>query len=98
MPKDSVINNDTVILEAGRKLGSITKSRHATLVEAIELATQETGQNELLAAKQIEQVKSKTIAVKTAHEQLKENYEKLLEKVKLLFLFILFLLNNLTCK
>ena len=39
LPKGSAINNDTMALEAGRKRGSIE------LVEAIELAAQETGQN-----------------------------------------------------
>ena len=32
LPKGSAINNDTVALEAGRKRGSIKKSRHATAV------------------------------------------------------------------
>lgn len=36
--KGSAINNDTVALEAGRKRGSIKKSRHAALIEAIEQA------------------------------------------------------------
>ena len=45
LTKGSAINNDTVALEAGRKRGSIKKSRHAALVEAIELAAQEVGQN-----------------------------------------------------
>ena len=47
LPKGSAINNDTVAMEAGRKRGSIKKSRHAALVAEIELATQEAGQNEL---------------------------------------------------
>ena len=46
LPKGSAINNDTVALEAGRKRGSIKKSRHAALVEAIELAAQQAGQGE----------------------------------------------------
>ena len=86
LPKDSAINNDTVALEAGRKRGSIKKSRHAVLVEAIELATQEAGKNILSTAQQIEQAKTKTKAVKTAYEQLEEDYEKLLEKVNSLLL------------
>lgn len=36
LPKGSAINNDTVALEAGRKRGSIKKSRHAALIEVIE--------------------------------------------------------------
>ena len=86
LPKDSAINNDTVALEAGRKRGSVKKSRHATLVEAIELAAQQAGQNVPSAAQQIEKAKSKTKAVKSDYEQLKEDYEKLLEKCNSLLL------------
>lgn len=80
LPKGSAINNDTVAMEAGRKRGSIKKSRHAALVQAIELAAQQAGQNVLSPTQQIEQAKSKTKAVKSDYEQLKEDYEKLLEK------------------
>ena len=84
--KGSAINNDTVALEAGRKRGSIKKSRHAALIEAVELAAQEAGQNILSPAQQIEQAKTKTKAVKSDYEQLKEDYEKLLEKCNSLLL------------
>lgn len=80
LPKGSAINNDTVALEAGRKRGSIKKSRHAALVQAIELATQQAGQNVLSPTQQIEQAKTKTKAVKSDYEQVQENYERLLEK------------------
>ena len=86
LPKGFAINNDTVALEAGRKRGSIKKSRHAVLIEAIELAALEAGQNVLSPAQQIEQAKSKTKAVKTDYEQLEEYYEKLLEKCNSLLL------------
>jgi len=86
LPKGSAINNDTVALEAGRKRGSIKKSRHAVLVEAIEQATQAVGQNILSPTQKVEQAKSKTKAVKSDYEQLKENYEKLLEKCNSLLL------------
>ena len=86
LPKGSAINNDTVALEAGRKRGSIKKSRHAALVEAIELAAQQAGQNVLSPAQQVEQAKTKTKAVKSAYEQLEEDYEKLLEKCNSLLL------------
>lgn len=86
LPKGSAINNDTVALEAGRKRGSIKKSRHAALVEAIELAAEETGQNILSPTQQVEKAKSKTKAIKTDYEQLKEDYEKLLEKCNSLLL------------
>lgn len=86
LPKSSAINNDTVALEAGRKRGSIKKSRHAALIEAIELAAQEMGQEEPSPAQQIEQAKSKTKAVKKDYEQLEEDYEKLLAKCNSLLL------------
>ena len=86
LPKGSAINNDTVAMEAGRKRGSIKKSRHAALIEAIELAAQALGQNVLSPTQRIEQVKSKTKAVKNDYEQLKEDYEKLLEKCNSLLL------------
>ena len=86
LPKSSAINNDTVALEAGRKRGSIKKSRHAALVDAIELAAQQAGQNVLSPTQQVEKAKSKIKAVKTDYEQLKEDYEKLLEKVNSLLL------------
>lgn len=86
LPKGSAINNDTVALEAGRKRGSIKKSRHAALIEAIEQAAQQAGQNVLSPAQLIEQAKTKTEAVKSAYEQLKEDYEKLLEKCNSLLL------------
>lgn len=86
LPKGSAINNDTVALEAERKRGSIKKSRHAALVEAIEQAAQQVGQNILSPTQQVEKAKSKIKAVKTDYEQLKEDYEKLLEKCNSLLL------------
>ena len=86
LAKGFAINNDTVALEAGRKRGSIKKSRHAALIEAIELAAQEAGQNILSPTQQIEKAKNKTKAVKSDYEQLREDYEKLLEKCNSLLL------------
>ena len=80
LPKGSAINNDTVAMEAGRKRGSIKKSRHAALIEAIEQAAQEAGQNVLSSTQRIEQAKNRTKAAKSDYEQLQEDYEKLLEK------------------
>ena len=65
-----------MVLEAGGKRDSIKKSRHATLIAAIQLAAQELGQNVSSTAQQIEQAKSKTKAVKNNYEELKEDYEK----------------------
>lgn len=50
------------------------------LIEAIELAAQEAGQNILSSTQQVEKAKRKIKAVKTEYEQLKEDYEKFLEK------------------
>ena len=86
LPKGSTINNNTVALEAGRKRGSIKKSRHVALVEAIELAALEAGQNVLSPTQQVEKAKSKTKSVKSDYEQLEEDYEKLLEKLNSLLL------------
>ncbi|WP_168389503.1 hypothetical protein [Acinetobacter indicus] len=86
LPKGSAINNDTVALEAGRKRGSIKKSRHAALIEAIEQAAQAVGQNVLSPTQRVEKAKSKTKAVKSDYEQLKEDYEILLEKCNSLLL------------
>ena len=86
LAKGSAINNDTVALEAGRKRGSIKKSRHAALIEAIEQAAQEAGQNKPSATEKIEKAKNKTKAVKNDYEQLKEDYEILLEKCNSLLL------------
>ena len=47
---------------------------------------QEAGQNILSPIQQIEQAKNKTKAVRTDYEQLKEDYEKLVEKVNSLLL------------
>lgn len=73
-------------LEAGRKRGSIKKSRYAVLIETIELAAQQVGQNLLSPTQQIEQTKSKIKAVKSDYEQLKEDYAKLLKKCNSLLL------------
>ena len=86
LPKGSAINNDTVALEAGRKRGSVKKSRHATLVEAIELAAIDAEQNVLSPTQQVEKAKNKTKAVKTDYEQLEEDYEILLGKCNSLLL------------
>ena len=67
LPKGSAINNDTVALEAGRKRGSIKKSRHPVLIAEIE---------------QAEKARNRTQAVKSKYDQLKEDYDKALEKSK----------------
>lgn len=76
LSKGSAINNDTVTLEVERKRSSIKKSRHAALIEIIELSVAQAGKNILSPAQRIEQAKSKTKAVKSDYEQLKEDYGK----------------------
>ena len=86
LSKGSAINNDTVALEAGRKRGSIKKSRHTVLIDAIEQAAQQVEKNKQSPTQRVKKAKSKTKAVKTDYEQLKEDYEKLLEKANSLLL------------
>ena len=86
LPKGSAINNDSVAMEAGRKRGLIKRSRHAALVEAIEQAAQEAGQNVLSPTQRIEQAKNRTKAAKSNYEQLQEDYERLLGKCNSLLL------------
>lgn len=75
-----------MILDTRCKLGSIKKSRHAALIEAIEQAAQQVRQNVLTPAQQVVKAKTKTKAVKSDYEQLEEDYEKLLEKCNSLLL------------
>lgn len=56
------------------------------MIEAIEQAAKEAGQNILSPIQQIEKAKNKTKTVKSAYEQLEEDYEKLLEKCNSLLL------------
>ncbi|KAF1017883.1 MAG: hypothetical protein GAK29_04393 [Acinetobacter bereziniae] len=86
LPKGSAINNDTVAMEAGRKRGAIKKSRHAALIEAIEQAAQEVGRNIPSPERLIERAKNKSKAVRTDYEQLKVDYEKLLQMCNSLLL------------
>ncbi|MFM0327873.1 hypothetical protein [Caballeronia glebae] len=53
------INNDTVAIEAGRKKGSIKKSRsqHATLIAAIDAANEEVRRPQNDASNRLQQVK-----------------------------------------
>jgi ribulose kinase len=61
VPKNSKINKDTVALEAGRKRGSIKKSREVflDLIEAIEKASEYKNKNTSLHIEQITRLKDK---------------------------------------
>ena len=69
--KNSKINNDSVALEAGRKRGSIKKSREifAELIEAINNASQEN-------TAEYDKLESKIFKLKNSAENYKEMYEK----------------------
>lgn len=84
VPKGSAINKDTVALEAGRKRGSIKKSReeHAELIEAIEAAAaaqqEESGPT---AAQDAEKQKALKKAAQAQLGNLKDDYELALTKI-----------------
>lgn len=76
---NSSINKDTVALEAGRKRGSIKKSRveHSSIIAAIEAAAAQS----LIAPKQTLKLENLKQKKKTNHEEikrLKKDYEQAL--------------------
>jgi len=75
VPKNSKINNDTVALEAGRKRGSIKKSREifSELIEAINNASRE-------STAKYDKLESKLFKLKKDVEKYKEMYEKTLNR------------------
>ncbi|TFF51181.1 hypothetical protein C5609_14935 [Pseudomonas putida] len=84
LPKGSSINNDTVALEAGRKRGSIKKSRaeHAQLILDIKAAAikpQETKNDSNL--QKIEKQKTLKKSAIVQRDSFREKYEKALAKI-----------------
>ena len=75
VPKGSKINNDSVALEAGRKRGSIKKSREifVELIEAINNASQE-------STAEYDKLESKIFKLKNSAENYKEMYEKAINR------------------
>ena len=73
--KNSKINNDSVALEAGRKRGSIKKSREifAELIEAINNASQEN-------TAEYDKLESKIFKLRNSAENYKEMYEKAINR------------------
>lgn len=71
VPKSSKINNDMVALEAGRKRGSIKKSREmfTELIEAIDIAAKENNAD-------YDRLTSKISQLKISTQNYKELYEK----------------------
>ncbi|MBK4992469.1 hypothetical protein IAE39_000643 [Pseudomonas sp. S37] len=76
LPKGTLINNDTVALEAGRKRGSIKKLRHPDLCKKIdEAAERQRSHVAVVNVSSVEDVKkSKTT---DAEKALKEKYKTL---------------------
>lgn len=84
VPKGSAINKDTVALEAGRKRGSIKKSRveNAALIAAIEVAAAaQEGKSGPTAAQDAAKQKALKKAVKEKLGSLKEEHELALTKI-----------------
>lgn len=84
VPKGSAINKDTVALEAGRKRGSIKKSReeHAELIAAIEAAA--AAQQDKSKPTSAQDAEKQKALKKAAQEQLgsfKEDYHLALTKI-----------------
>jgi len=75
IPKNSKINNDSVALEAGRKRGSIKKSREifSELIESINNASRE-------STSKYDKLESKLFKLKKDVEKYKEMYEKALNR------------------
>jgi hypothetical protein len=71
VPKDTKINKDTVALEAGRKRGSIKKSREVflELIEAIEKASEEKSKSTSQHIEQITKLKDKINNYKHLYEE-----------------------------
>ena len=71
VPKDTKINKDTVALEAGRKRGSIKKSREvfSELIEAIEKASEEKSKSTSQHIEQITKIKDKMNNFKHLYEE-----------------------------
>ncbi|PXX55657.1 hypothetical protein SAMN05660489_05572 [Pseudomonas sp. LAMO17WK12:I10] len=84
VPKGSAINKDTVALEAGRKRGSIKKSReeHTQLIAKIEAAaTAQHEQAKPTPAQEAEKQKALKKAAQVKLGSLKEDYELALTKI-----------------
>ena len=75
VPKGSKINNDSVALEAGRKRGSIKKSREifTELIVAINNASQESNA-------EYDKLELKIFKLKNSAENYKEMYEKAINR------------------
>ncbi|HEY9281773.1 hypothetical protein ACLIMJ_27785 [Pseudomonas veronii] len=84
VPKGSSINKDTVALEAGRKRGSIKKSRdeHADIIFELEAAAAaQLERPKSTPAQEIEKQKALKQVVRNELKSLKDDYELALNKI-----------------
>lgn len=83
VPKGSSINKDTVALEAGRKRGSIKKSRaeNAELIAEIEAAAAQQETSKPSASEQVQKQKALKQAAQEQLGDLKADYELALQKI-----------------
>ncbi|MEO8488165.1 hypothetical protein [Pseudomonas sp.] len=84
LPKGTLINNDTVALEAGRKRGSIKRLRHPDLCKAIDEAAQR--QRTDISAVRVSTVdnvkhpESADLILREQHKALENDYKAALQK------------------
>jgi len=83
VPKNSKINKDTVALEAGRKRGSIKKSREifAELIEAIDLASEEKNIKQKKMENKISKLQHSVNVYKKLYEEALNRELMLLERI-----------------
>lgn len=86
VPKGSKINNDTVALEAGRKRGSIKKSRpmFLELIESIKEASEEKSFPERKYKERVKKLTNKVNDYKLLYEDSLNRELMLIERVKFL--------------
>ncbi|MFY4803621.1 hypothetical protein ACOTWC_06050 [Aliarcobacter butzleri] len=84
MPVGTKINNDTVSLEAGRKRGSIKKSREVFdfLIEEINNAKTEPYKNEVILKEKVDKYKKLYLKYKEYYEQVLVRELMLVERLK----------------
>jgi hypothetical protein len=86
LPKESPINKDTVALEAGRKRGSIKKSRHIfeDLIAAIDSASSEAQEKKGSHERRVSKLSSEKTQYKELYEESLGRELSLIYEIKLL--------------
>lgn len=84
VPKNTKINNDTVALEAGRKRGSIKKSREifSDLISEIEKVTKDDKNKDIELKNQIIKYKNKALEYKELYEDSLNRELMFIERIK----------------